>query len=301
MSEQNIIDQIAGEEEEIPQDDEETGTDDGAGEGEDQASGEEQDGGEGEQQADGADKGRQSQQMVPLAALEEARGQTKGLRDELGQTRERMAKMEALFQQLTGQNKEEEAEIPRMEDDPAAHLSARIEQMQKQLEGLTGENKQVREREQQQARERQFLDTYAASAKAFSDKNPDFNDAYAHLAKSVEAQLIARGYDDPVERKNVMDYEEGLLVGRAMKAGKDPAETIYSLAKHFGYAKAEGGQGGEDKLTRIQKGQQASQTLNGSGGSEGTTSLEELARLADADPAKFDAEWEKARKRGMLG
>jgi len=98
--------------------------------------------------------------------------------------------------------------------------------------------------------------------------------------------------------------EEGQLVGRALRAGKNPAQVVYEFAQHRGYkpnGEAKPSEEG-DKLERFKAGAEASKSLSGAGAkSEGTMTLERLAELADSDPAAFDREWDKAKQKGLLG
>lgn len=283
MSETDFIDEIAGVEEEIPQED---------------AVQEPVEAAEAPAEEPVEEKEEPKETTVPLGALHEERSKRQELQSRLDETIQKMGKMEALWEQL--QNKEATPELPDYEEDPAGYLHAQIEQLQAKLNGFEEKSVEQERVQEQQQTEQQLLEKYAASVRTYSQEAPDFNDAYQYLSSTMDQDLVARGYDDPLERANILQYEEGLMVGRALNSGKNPAEIIYNYAKARGYAQQESQE--EDKLERIEKGQQAAQTLNGpSGGAEPPTTLERLAELADADPAAFDAEWEKARRTGLLG
>ena len=81
----------------------------------------------------------------------------------------------------------------------------------------------------------QALDRYVAAIKAFQGTHPDHNDAYQFFINARNKHLQAAGVDDPVERTSMMQFEEGALVGRALRNGKDPAEMIYNLARALGF------------------------------------------------------------------
>lgn len=300
MSE-NIIDAIAGEEE----------TDASLeGEGVAVEAAETEEPAAPEEKAEAEEDHKSEPKMVPVGALIEERNRAKDFRDELTATRERMAKMEALFEQI--QKKAAPAgpenKIPSYDEDPDGNLRGTIAQLQQRLEQFEGKAQKQEKETEAQAEERKLMDQYAASVRTFSAEKADFQDAYAYLAKSAEAELIARGYDDPKERAEILLYEEGQIVGRAMRAGKNPAEALYNYATHRGYKT--NGQGDvrangvdtEDKLGRLKKGAEASKSLSGAPSkSEGATTLERLVELADSDPKAFDREFEKARRAGMLG
>lgn len=278
----DIIDEIAGPEEAIPADDqvETPETPEAAPEPVEQP--------KPEPEAD--------HRRVPLQALHEARARQRELQQEAEVLKTRMSKMEALWEQLNKQNAKED--IPPYEDDPAGHLNAKIATLQKQLEGISQKETQREEQMKAASAERQMLEQYAGSVRAFSQKSPDFNDAYQFLAKVIDDDLQARGITDPVERTRIMQYEEGVMVGRVMHQGGDPAELIYNYAKKRGYK----GKEEDDKLTRIEEGQKAAMSLSTANGKgEGAVTLERLAELSETDPEAFDREWENARRKGILG
>jgi len=249
---------------------------------------------------------------VPIGTLTHERKRFQAENQEL---RDKMTRMETLFGEYKkGQAPAPDANIPAYEDDPEGHLRASIEQMQEKLVGFEQRDTDRQAQEATFSQEQQLMDQYANSVRTFSATHADFQDAYNHLAKEVDADLIARGIDDPVERANVIQYEEGMLVGRALKAGKDPAELIYSYAKSRGYAgngagSAPAAPGGapvqeteEDKLARLEKGAAAAKSLSGTPGTaQNDITLERLAELANEDGEAFDAEWEKAKRKGLLG
>lgn len=264
----------------------------------------------GEGEEDDAAPAKAEPEMVPLAALHESRDQTKSMRAELNETREKMTRMETLFTQMqtrsAGPAKGEEApEIPSYEDDPDGHFQGTIAALQGKIDKLEADNGQRQQAAETGVQEQQLLDQYAGAVREYTKKQPDFQAAYEFLAESVGNELEARGYADPKQRSDALQFEEGRMVGMALQQGKDPAEALYNLAKLRGYmAKDAGGDGGgesdEDKLARLQKGQAAAVSLSGKGSTgKGAVTLEALAAMPDGP--EFDAAWEKARTAGLLG
>lgn len=268
-----------------------------------------------EDTGDAEDEGRKPG-LVPHAALHEAREDLKTTRTELTQTRERMARMEGLFEQLQrGQAGQESAaeqvNIPAYEDDPEGHYQARIAQLEQMVGGINTAQADRVQAEAQRGQWDQAMNGYQAAAHEFAAKEPDFGPAYAWLVGAIGADLEARGYADPAERAQILQYEEAGIVGRALQAGKNPAEAVYAYAKARGYtpqardlatgqfAKAETD---EDKLARLEKGTATTRSLtNTRGAAEDGVTLERLAEMADQDPEAFDREWEILHKRGALG
>tara|TARA_R100000306_G_C4345685_1_gene127536 strand:- start:30 stop:845 length:816 start_codon:yes stop_codon:yes gene_type:complete len=271
MDEQNVIDEIAGEEDTVE---------------ESQAP----------EEASQEVEAKEEAKTVPLTALQEARHETREFRDQLQQANQRMARMETVFDQFRGQaSAQEPVEVPpSYDDDPDGYLR----NLGNRVDAAEQRVVEQQHRDQASNQEQQFLNQYAASVRTFSNENPDFQDAYAYLAKTIDEELKIRGITDPTERANVIQYEEGRMVGRAMHEGRNPAQTVYDFARHRGYTP----NGQEDgKLDQLKKGAEASKSLSGAGKSEGSITLSRLSELADTDPEAFDREFEKAKRQGLLG
>lgn len=265
--------------------------------------------GEGEIEEEGG-----KSKTVPHEALHEERERRKESDKKLDEMATKVTRMEAL--QERGRQERAEAEraaalesgaagIPDYEEDPVGHLLATISIHQEKLDGLTMADGQRNEREAAAGQEHHLLELYANSVRSFSEDNADFNDAYTFLAKSVDKELQARGITDPGERENALQYEEGQLVGRALNGGKNPAELIYNLAVHRGYAKLSGTDGdgagstGEDRIDTLTEGARKATTLSGGGKTDPPVTLARLAAMPDDDP-EFDKLWDKARAQGLL-
>jgi hypothetical protein len=275
MDEQNVIDEIAGEEDTVE---------------------ESQAPEEASQETSQEVEAKEEAKTVPLTALQEARHETRDFREQLQKANERMVRMETVFDQFRGQiNSKEPVEVPpSYDDDPDSYLR----NLGNRVDAAEQRVVEQQHRDYASNQEQQFLNQYATSVRTFSDKHPDFQDAYAYLAKTIDEELKVRGITDPTERANVIQYEEGRMVGRAMHEGRNPAETVYEFARHRGYTS----NGQEDgKLNQLKKGAEASKSLSGAGKSEGSITLSRLSELADTDPEAFDREFEKAKRQGLLG
>ena len=229
--------------------------------------------------------------FVPHAALHESRMETRELRD-------KVTKMEALWTDFQRRSAAPKAEAPTYDEDPLAFTKSALDRANERLAALEGKTGEREKQDSAQRTEQQLLDQYTGFIREFSKTTPEFNKAYAFLANSLDEDLKARGYDDPQDRKKAIEYEEGLMVGRAMAAKKNPAELVWNYAKARGYKTGTE----ENKLERLTKGQEAAKSLGGAKASgEAELTLEALSKLADEDPKAFDREWAKARKRGLLG
>lgn len=293
------IDAMIGEDDETPEQVEDTTPEQDEPEQPGAAAGEDE--GDGEQEDD---------RRVPLAALHEARNEARALKEEIERLRRdqddaksRQQKIDEVLAQLRKEREQPEKTapaIPKFEEDPDGFYKGTIEQLRSELAEIKNQGQQRQQVEEQSQESQQLLERYAASVRQFKSTARDWDDAYQFLGQAIDKDLEARGYDDPMERARMIQYEEGAMVGRALKAGKSPAEIIYNYAKTKGWKGAQVTD--ENKIERIQKGAKAAKSLSGPKGSgEAPMNLERLLELAKTDPQAFDREWAKAERQGILG
>lgn len=258
-------------------------------------------------EADEAEEPAQQQRMVPQAALHETR-------EELRQARERMAKMEGMWEAMQQQQRQQQPpagqpaiEIPDYNTDPEGHYQARIAQLEQMVYGLGTSAQQQREQQAQQEQYQAALSQYRNEAAAFSREEPEFNNAYRWLIAQFDHSFKSMGMD-PEERAHRLQMEEFALVGRARQRGENPAQALYQIAMNMGYApQARDPDTGQyvarDAVQTAERGQQqAGRTLSNSRGSaERPVTMQRMLELADSDPEAFDKEWAKLAKRGGLG
>lgn len=243
--------------------------------------------------------GKPPKGFVPHQALHEAREQAKA-------AAARADRMEQMFQRLMERQPQQqqgakEDQLPDFNTDPVGHLAAKLERAERKLADFDQRGQQQQQMTEQQGRTQALMDKYAGSVRTFKRDAPDYDAAYQHLADVRDRELEALGFDDPTERANRLQYEEGLIVGNALRSGKDPARMLYEFAKSRGY-KGAAAQQEEDKLARLQKGANAAKTLNGGKAPQNDEmTLERLADLQDSDPEAADRLWERMRKAGRLG
>jgi len=223
---------------------------------------------------------------------------------------EKLSRMEGAFEhfvkqanaprQEQQQRKPEEA-IPDYNTDPIGHLNAQLAATVRELNAIKGQQQQFSQREVEQGRANEMMNRYASSVRDFAKETTDYDAAYQHLAKSRDEELKTLGFTDPAERTNRMQYEEGLIVGRALMSGQNPAQILYEAAKLRGYAKAQP-KPAESKIVTLAKGQQAAKTLStAKGGDSDAMTLERLSELMEEDPDAADKMWSKMARMGKLG
>ena len=249
-----------------------------------------------EQKAEAKPNGKAPDGYVPQAALHEARQRGK-------EDRERADRMEKMFQRLMEDRQQpkqgaKDAEIPAYDVDPLGHTKGLLDRAVRELQEIKGAHQERTKQEEQYAQTQQKLSQYANAVSTFKRQTPDYDEAFQFL-NDVRDKELAVFIEDPNERAERLQYEEGVIAGRAMAQGKSPAQIFYDLAKHRGFGAKLAQE--ENKIERLQKGQQAAKSLGGGKAPEGEMSLDRLTKLADEDPEEFDKQWRIMQRKGMLG
>lgn len=265
-------------------------------------------------------------QNVPLAALHEERNKRKALGTEVETLRTQLAEQSgklSILLKLKGGDvaAETPAGPPSVDEDIFGAVKATndtVAQLQKRLDDEAAAKTANEESASQAKAYRDDCDAFAAKP-----ETADFRDAYNHLLASRLGDLIALGYDNPLElQKNGADPEavkaaeralqdaiaadEYAIAERARASKKSPAAILYSLAKQRGYVKkaADGKSApkpADDQLDRIERGQQSNKSLSDAGG--GGPDEMSAERLNSMSLAEFEAYSAKhpARVRALMG
>lgn len=223
------------------------------------------------------------QKTVPLPALQEARRESRELKERLRRMENENAQKYAEMQQRLEQLQKPQQEKPQFESDPATYLKNEVEDIKR---AVTASQQTL----QQTQAENQIKERLTASELEFVKEHPDYNEAARHLAQSISNNLALHGVIDPAQRNALLKREIQNITINALKVGKEPADFAYELAKNHGYvpkAVRDATQSNEKKLETIARGQEATQTL-GSGGKRDSGSLT-LDSLSKMDDDEFNA------------
>lgn len=235
------------------------------------------------------------QEMVPHAALHEAREENKALKA-------RLAALEA-------QAGKPAAEAPKEIDPDTDPIAA--------LHELRAFKKQTEERSAQQTELQEFSQRVMAHEADFAAVTPDYAKAVAHLRDARANELRSLGV--PEAQIQAQLHGEAIATARfAFQQGKNPGEVFYALSKARGYnpdappadptpappadppppAPDTKLQESTAALERINRGQRASRPTAGAGGNapSGELTLEQGAML---EGAAFDKWFEANAKRMM--
>lgn len=225
------------------------------------------------------------------AALTEERERRKELQRERQELVQQKQKMEEAFQRFLESQQQKTLE-PSFDDDPIEATRYKLSQHEQALQQF----QQAEVYRQQQAEmtraQQEFANHYQMSAYEFSQKQPDFKDAYQYLMQQRLSEYTAAGYKQE-EANRLLIEDELAIASRAFQDNASPAERIFNLAKLRGYQGAQ--PNAESKINQIQKTVSASKSLgNTSGKTTKGFSLEALASLSKEELDEVvNKEWDK--------
>lgn len=161
---------------------------------------------------------------------------------------------------------------PQFQDDPKGYTDHKVKSALEMLEKQKQEVEQVRETAQmsaQQAEILQFSQHLQAAEAAFVKEAPDYYDALSHVreVRANQLKLLAPGITDEQIVAQIRQEETGMAMQLA-RAGRNPIQTVYELARAYGYQKKQPA-AETPQLPNVPKQQQLppDQTLGTGGGS----------------------------------
>ena len=264
-------------------------------------------------------EGKPKRRVVDSRALKEARQRAKDAEAELQKYRENYTRVDERLKMLSEAVSQPEPspaatpEEPETPIDPEQDIFGAYKQQQKQLaklnetiEALRTGQTEMREQTETERQTAALVSTYKQDAAAFTQKTPDFNEAYNFLLAKRGQQLAGLGYGE-AEVATMLYNEEMSLASRALGMRKSPAEFIYNLASSMGYSKAAPAAPAAApvpsatapaaaaapasvtaEIDRIKKGQESSRSLSTGGGAAGEeVSLELLANMPQKEFEAF--------------
>lgn len=247
--------------------------------------------------------GDAASKTVPLTALHEERTRRKDLDKQLREAQQQIAEFRGRFsviERLQGgqQQAEQPGPVPTVDDDifgNVKHVGETVEQLKKRLDDADAASKA-------QTEHTTFVTKYQKDAATFTEKQPDYMQAYNYILQSRVQELQALGYEGD-ELGQALQADELGIAQFAMSKGKSPAEVLYALATQRGYKKADAAApSGAEKLEAIERGQAANKSLSNTGGNAGDQDMT-AERLMGMPMDEFEAWCDKnpAKARRIMG
>lgn len=244
-------------------------------------------------------QGQQEQQMVPLAALHEARARAAQAAQ---QSQILMTRMNAILTSQQGQQPQGE-QMPDLATDPAGYIVA----LERRLQAFE-------ETRQQEAEYRQIDMALEQDEQMFSLQVPDYDQASDYYVQS-RARELANFYP-PQEIQRILMNEARSIAQQAWQRGTSAGQMVYGLAQARGYVPGQQGQQNQPygqqpqgqqgqrgqqpqnqqrgptpqaQVASIAKGQQASRSLSGGGTGGGAEQLnaEALLKMSDDEFERY--------------
>jgi len=222
-------------------------------------------------------------ETVPLATMLEERTARKGLQNEVGELKQKINTLSSLKDELDAmRNKDtQEQESQAFEEDPIAALKSQNEKTQQELNDYKDGNKATAD---QNEAVNQFQSAVMTQVEQFKAETPDYLDALSFVSEKVTGVYGTMGISDS-DKSQAFDNWATDVAATALQNGINPGQAVYDIAKQFGYTIPKAP---EDKITNIDKGQQASQSLSDTGGQGDSTTLSDIESMSDDE---FDALW----------
>jgi len=248
-----------------------------------------------------------SERLRAMAA--EERIKRKEVQKQIEQLTKENEQLRNTFTQIVSSSqKDAKEQAPSFEDDPIGALKHENEQLKKQFSELSNFRDQTIQERDLSRKEQMFMQSYRGHVQEFTQSNPDFHDAYQFLLQNRKAEYEMAGYSEN-DVNQLLHEDEAAIVANAMKNERNPAETIYQLAKLRGYAvKANQKNHESDKQTKIkenekkihnlERGMAASRSINAAGGSNARNNLtlEDVADMSEDEIGSVD--WEQLMRSG---
>lgn len=211
------------------------------------------------------EKPKDESKTIPLAAHLEERRQHKA---EVEDLRKQHQAMMAELEKLKSPPKPPPAE-PDFTADPKGYVDTKLGSVLKQLETGTAELKKTTEQADQKAEAARFFQHMQTTEQQFLAQTPDYYEALNHL-RGLRAQEIITLHPDITQEqlKQALSSEEIGLAAQLVRAGRNPHQVAYELARARGYTK-KAANGAESLLPKVEKPNQLppDQTLGTGSGS----------------------------------
>lgn len=165
-----------------------------------------------------------------LSALKEERELRKRDRDRLDAITDR------IMQAREKAELEKQPDAPDYETDPIGYLKWENDQLKQAVgrtQQLTQEQAEFITRQRQHE---QIVSAYRQASEAYQRHVPDYQDAKYFLMQARDNELQLMGFADPASRAEILRNEEAAVIRQAFASNINPAEMIYNIAKHRGYA-----------------------------------------------------------------
>ena len=235
--------------------------------------------------------------FVPNQALQQARKEAQGYRDELRELRQLQNQIATKLAEQKNQSQQAEhpqTSQPNEEEDPIATIKWLKDQFLEQQQ--TAERNQQEQAQQQQANQ-QFQAMFNEVDMEFNqaaETDPSVNDAFEFAKESYSKELDALGYAPQQKDEQLLQFIYGFAQNYA-QTGRARGLSIGDYVKRIAASRgwnpeaqtSDGQKTAEQEIEQQKKALAAGKTLSRGGAGNGETTLEDLAKMDGAELEKF--------------
>lgn len=188
---------------------------------------------EGEQQ-ESAEKPEKSH-LIPKSRFNEVVSKQKAAEEELARTRDDKVRLETQLQMFTEMQKAQQQiyQEPEPEIDPLD--TDTYNYAKKEIHDLRSEMKTMAKQMADQQVQNQMYNVASAQENNFSKDHPDFRDAIEYV-RNVEINIAKSLIPNEQQALAMVDQKLRDTIAISINNGKNAAETMYNIAKTYGYA-----------------------------------------------------------------
>ena len=180
----------------------------------------------------------------PRKALHEERERRRAIAKERDEIKTNFTKLQSRIDTLTEiaktatnpqtVSRETPPEIPDVNIDPVGHFKAKDAIREKEIQELRAWKSAQDQRFEQTNNVQRISQIAQVQEAEFKKTTPDYDDASKHLMSQRDAELLAYGVTDPMERKNIIAQDAIQIAAHALGQNKNPAQIVYEMAKARG-------------------------------------------------------------------
>jgi hypothetical protein len=196
------------------------------------------------QQVQPAEEVKAGEEGTPEEEIERLKRESAGRLNEISglrrAMREQSGSIEELRQILLAREEsegptEEEVFGEEIVDDPAVQLLvSRMDALQEQLEERDAYEQERIEQQHSSENVDRLIGWVNQSEQMFTAQEPSYPAAYEFIKEKRRSFYASQGYA-PEEVDNFIGQEEYAVAERAAQSGRDPARTVFEMAKSFGF------------------------------------------------------------------
>lgn len=255
-----------------------------------------------------APKNWKEEKFIPKSRLNEELQKRHALEEEVRKEREGRIRLETQMQMIANaQESMKQTNEPNIEDDILDTTAHKI--YMKKINELESKIENMNTNTESQFKQNSYFNIVSSQEQAFEKEHPDFKDALSYLT-NVETNVAKELYDGNVAETKVREKMQEMVVNSIAK-GKNAANTMYELAKTYGYTpKAEAKKTTGANLSTIESNMKKTASIHSlpnNAASGGSSSIQDISPFLNnpknpysgIDPDKFQAHLKHMESRGI--